>query len=309
MKLFNFYRDDQIRLGVYHKGIPIDLNASLEKNGFDSTRSQLDPLILDWVNHVKLFDAINRLIFQNEDSLVELKENVAFAPPLLDPGTFRDFYAFEEHVRNARKLRGLDVAVEWYKFPVFYFSNPNTISGFGDKIQFPRTSQKWDFELEIGAILGKGGSNLTPQEADNCIAGYTILNDWSARDLQREEMAVSLGPAKGKDFATSIGPLLVTPDEIEDKRSGKGFDLRMQAKINGETVSDNNWKTIHYSFGEMIARASQDASVYPGELFGSGTVGMGCLLERGLDHDLWLKSGDVVELEIEGFGVLRNIVG
>ncbi len=231
-------------------------------------------------------------------------------------GSFRDFYAFEAHVRTARARRGLAVPPEWYSFPVFYFSNHRALIGPEAELRAPQHGQWLDFELEIGCIIGRAGQDISAAQAEQHIAGYTILNDWSLRDLQQEEVKVGLGPAKAKDFATSLGPYLVTPDELEDRRCGKGYDLAMVARVNGREVSRGNWKDIHYSFAEMIARASQGVALYPGDVLGSGTVGSGCLLELGTHFadgapigsgvDGWLGPVDSVELEIERLGVLRN---
>lgn len=316
MILCNILVNEKPALGAIYRSRVVNLEATLSGQGeADVARwfttlgvSPLESLLKGWPESFALLKAAFSAAIA-EDRLIYAPEGFAYLPPVFRPGTFRDFYAFETHVRNARKLRGLEIAPEWFKFPVFYFSNPNTISTTGATIKFPSISKKWDYELEIGAVLGGDGSNLTPAQAENLIAGYLILNDWTARDIQREEMAVSLGPAKGKDFATSIGPWFVTPDELADRADGKGFNLKMTASINGELTSAGNWATIHYSFGEMIARASQDARVYAGELFGSGTVGFGCLLERGAENILWLHSGDVVKLEIERLGTLENRVG
>jgi 2-keto-4-pentenoate hydratase/2-oxohepta-3-ene-1,7-dioic acid hydratase in catechol pathway len=236
---------------------------------------------------------------------------VLLLPPLPRPVSIRDFYAFEDHVAAARASRGEKVPEEWYQIPVFYFSNANAITGPGEIIPIPPATQKLDFELEVACIIKKPGTNIPPDQAEEYIFGFTILNDWSARDIQRQETRVGLGPAKGKDFATSIGPCIVTPDELEDRSTGRPgvYDLQMRAYINGELRSQGNWKDIHYSFGELIARASQGAWLIPGEVIGSGTVGSGCLLELTQGKGPWLQPGDVLELEIERLGVLANTVG
>ncbi|MCH7471862.1 fumarylacetoacetate hydrolase family protein [bacterium] len=226
---------------------------------------------------------------------------------LVPVNSFRDFYAFEQHVKAARARRGAEMIPEWYELAVFYFSNHNSMLLSGEDLPFPPAGEWLDFELEVGCVIGKECRNIKAAEADEYIAGYTVLNDWSLRDAQRKEMKLNLGPAKGKDFATTIGPQLVSLDELEDKRSGKGYDLVMTAQVNGKELSRGNWKDIHYSFGEIIERASQGVTLYPGDVLGSGTVGTGCILELGPENTGgWLKVGDVVELEIERLGLLRN---
>lgn len=231
---------------------------------------------------------------------------VTLLAPLPRPRTIRDFYAFEAHVKNARARRGLPMIDEWYQFPVFYFTNPMAVLGPGDAIQKPRDTQMLDFELEVAAVIGRVGRDIPPERALEHIAGFMIMNDWSARDIQRAEMKVGLGPAKGKDFATSLGPWLVTPDELADTWDGARHRLTMTARINGKEVSRGNLADLHFSFGEMIARASRDCTLYPGEVIGSGTVGTGCLLET--EAAPWLEPGDVVELEVERLGTLTNTV-
>jgi fumarylacetoacetate (FAA) hydrolase len=223
----------------------------------------------------------------------------------------RDAYAFEQHVQAANRNRGRDVPAEWYKFPVFYFSNPGNIFGPNDEIPYPSYTSALDFELEIAAVIGKPGRDIAPSDAPNHIFGYTIFNDWSARDVQRQEMAVGLGPAKGKDFASSIGPYIVTADEFTGKATDKPgvFSLEMMARINGAPRSRANFGDMHWSFGDILARASLNVELQPGDVIGSGTVGTGCLLELTRAEGPWLEAGDVVELEIEHIGVLRNQVG
>jgi fumarylacetoacetate (FAA) hydrolase len=234
-------------------------------------------------------------------------EEVRFAPPVYHPASFRDFYAFEEHVRTARAGRGLEMVPEWYELPVFYFSNHDAFITHGDELPLPRSGKWLDFELEVAAVIVAEGRDVTPEEGERLIGGYCVLNDWSLRDVQRREMKVGLGPAKGKDFASGLGPWLVTPDELADRRSDKGFDLNMTAEINGRQVSSGNWKSIHYSFGEMIARAAADVTLRPGDIIGSGTVGTGCILELGPERaGGWLEPGDVVALQIERLGRLEN---
>jgi fumarylacetoacetate (FAA) hydrolase len=217
---------------------------------------------------------------------------VRLLAPVQRPPSVRDFYAFEEHVRNARAVTGRgEVVPEWYELPVFYFSNPAAIYGPDDEVPYPEGSEALDYELEVAAVIGTDGQ----------IGGFTVMNDWSARDLQRAEMRVGLGPAKGKDFATSLGPVLVTPDELD------GSGGVMVARVNGEERSRGNLSAMYHSWSTLLAQARRNTILAPGDVIGSGTVGTGCILEHG--DGRWLQRGDVVELEIEGIGVLRNTVG
>lgn len=231
-------------------------------------------------------------------------------PPLL-PTTLRDAYSFEQHVKTANQNRGRDVPEEWYQFPVFYYTNPHSIFGHEDVIPYPAYTSALDYELEIAVVIGKAGMNIKAEDAETHIFGYTIFNDWSARDVQRAEMKVGLGPAKGKDFASSLGPLIVTREAIADRAVGRAgvYDLAMRAKVNGVEMSTGNLKDIYWSFGQIIARASEATMLQPGDVIGSGTVGTGCLLELTKGQGPWLKPGDVVELEVERIGTLRNTIG
>jgi fumarylacetoacetate (FAA) hydrolase len=217
-------------------------------------------------------------------------EEVELRPPVLHPPSVRDFYAFEQHVKTARARRGLDVPEEWYEQPVFYFSNPAAIYGTDEEIPYPEGTRELDYELEVAAIVG----------ADGKIGGFTVMNDWSARDLQRQEMKVGLGPAKGKDFATSLGPVVVTPDEFD------GRHATMIARVNGEERSRGELADMHWSWSDLLTQAGRNTKLVPGDVLGSGTVGTGCILELG--DGRWLQRGDEVELEVEGIGVLRNAI-
>ena len=230
--------------------------------------------------------------------------------PILRPTSLRDAYAFETHVKTANANRGREVPEEWYKFPVFYFTNPGNVFGPDDEVPYPAYTHEMDYELEIAAVIGKPGRNIKPEDAAGHIFGYTIFNDWSARDVQRDEMKVGLGPGKGKDFASSLGPCIVTLDDLADKTVGRPgvYDLQMFARVNGKEMSRGNLKDIYWSFGDILARASQSVTLMPGDVIGSGTVGTGCLLELTKAKGPWLKAGDEVELEIEGIGVLKNTI-
>jgi fumarylacetoacetate (FAA) hydrolase len=229
-------------------------------------------------------------------------------PPVPNPRTFRDFYAFEKHVVAARSRRGLLMDPAWYAQPVFYFSNPVSLVGHDAPVFAPAGCSELDYELELGLVIGIGGRDIARQDAWRHVAGFTIINDLSARDLQRREMSVGLGPAKGKDFATAVGPCLVTLDELEDRIDKEGrLQLRMSARVNGHELSHGDSSAMHFTWPQIIEHASRDATLMPGDLLGSGTVGSGCILELGAEKTGgWLKPGDAIELEIERLGILRT---
>jgi 2-keto-4-pentenoate hydratase/2-oxohepta-3-ene-1,7-dioic acid hydratase in catechol pathway len=249
---------------------------------------------------------------RREPAEVVALDAVRLRAPIPTPPTVRDFYAFEQHVKTARQRRGLDMDPDWYELPVFYFSNPYAVIADGDDVRVPAGSAELDFELEVAAIIGRGGSDLTPEQGERSIAGYCVMNDWSARDVQRREMKLSMGPVKGKDFATTLGPMLVTPDELESKRKGRAFDLTMTATVNGTEYSRASLAEIFWSFGEMISYASRGTRVETGDVIGSGTCGTGCILELALVHGSdrypWLAPGDGVVLSVDGLGSVRNRV-
>jgi len=230
--------------------------------------------------------------------------------PLPPVASIRDFYAFEQHVKTCRRQRGLDMVPQWYEVPVFYFSNPTGVIGHDDPVAAPQASQALDYELELACVIGRECRDLPADDrALDYVAGFTIMNDWSARDLQRLEMSVGLGPSKGKDFATSLGPELVTFDELRDKYRDGRLHLEMSAKVNGRELSRGNAGTMHWTWPQMLAHASRDVKLRPGDVLGSGTVGSGCILELTPEAvGGWLKPGDVVELTIERLGTLRNRV-
>jgi fumarylacetoacetate (FAA) hydrolase len=253
---------------------------------------------------------------EEDDDVVLGAANLAFGPPVLRPPGFRDFYAFEQHVATMWGRRGSEIPEPWFRLPIFYFSNTSEIRGPDEAVWAPRGSAELDFELEVGAVVDTPAFNLPEERAGEAIGGYVVLNDWSARDLQRDETAVRLGPAKGKDFATSIGPWIVTPDELADRWApgATGPDLAMTATVHGAdgrtvVVSRGSWASAHFSFAQMLERASADVHVRPGEILGSGTVGTGCLLEvKDSTLQRWLEPGDLVTLAIERLGELRNPV-
>mgnify|MGYP001208505439 FL=1 len=310
---FGFKKDKYI-VDVLHAAIWA--NESKGNSSFLEIPSTLKMALDNWgTNFVKLKELDDCLPDINIQShsvggkpIAFLMNEVQLLAPVPDPQSFRDFYAFEQHVRAARKLRGLEMHPDWFRIPIFYFSNPAAIYGHGSEIPYPRKTNELDFELEFAVIIAGAGSDIPSKDADRHIAGYTICNDWSARDLQREEMAMSLGPAKGKDFATSFGPYMVTPDELEDAWDENGkLNLRMTCHVNGTLISDGNTNDLYHPFKDMIERASMNTKLLSGDYLGSGTVGTGCILElRPETTGGWIKKGDVVTLEVKRLGVLEN---
>lgn len=236
--------------------------------------------------------------------------NVTLLAPVPDPPSIRDFYAFEAHVATARASRGLEMEPLWYELPTFYFTNPAAVLGPDDVVAVPPT-EELDYELEVAAVIGVECADLAEDDWLDVVAGFTIMNDWSARDLQRREMALGLGPAKGKDFATSLGPFLVTPEELLNSQGVPSGT--MTAHVNGEEWSRGELADLHFGWGALLAHASRSTRLRPGDVIGSGTVGTGCILELGLSHGRerypWLRSGDVVALAVDGIGTLTNRVG
>jgi fumarylacetoacetate (FAA) hydrolase len=276
------------------------VNAVLEQVGgaVDVVRDDFEPDAVDLAGTVSI-GGLDLLLPRSE---------VRLLAPLPRPRSVRDFFAFEQHVATARKQRGQPVPSNWYKMPVFYFSNHQAVIGPDDLVGMPRT-ERLDYELEVACVIGRMGRNIDPDEATDYIAGFTIMNDWSARDIQSEEMSVGLGPAKGKDFATSLGPALVTLDELEPYENDHGdrWRLEMIARVNGREYSRGNLGDMHYTWGQIIAHASRDVTLYPGDVLGSGTVGGGCILELTSEAmGGWLEPDDIVELEVAGLGVLKN---
>ncbi|MBK7764231.1 MAG: fumarylacetoacetate hydrolase family protein [Bacteroidetes bacterium] len=250
-------------------------------------------------------------------------EQADILAPVPQPASCRDGYAFRQHVAAARRNRKVDMIAEFDQYPIFYFTNHQAIQGPGDIVCMPDHFQKLDFELEVAIVVCKKGRNIKAAEADDYIGGYMIMNDMSARTLQMEEMLLNLGPAKGKDFSTVIGPILVTPDELEsykvpckENHTGNSYNLGMKCWINGVQVSSGNVSEMDWTFAEILERCAYGVDIMPGDVIGSGTVGTGCLLElngTGLLNDpnykvQWLQDGDVVEMEIEALGHLKNTI-
>jgi len=321
MKFVTYVSGNSERLGLFVEGkiydlqncaneikisLPSDINTLLD--GEDKSMTQAGK-VLKAINDKKIKKFLDA-------------DKVKLLAPVPHPKSCRDAYAFRQHVATARRNRGVEMIPEFDQFPVFYFTNHNAVFGEGDIIVEKDHLNKLDFELEAAVVIGKRGKNIGAEEADNYIAGYMVMNDLSARHLQMEEMRLNLGPAKGKDFATVIGPWLVTKEELEkskiDTQKGEKFDLRMTAYHNGNLISDGNLKDMNWTFAEIIERISYGVEIFPGDVIGSGTVGTGCYLELNGTHSLeakakdeefspvWLGEGDTIELEIEGLGRLKN---
>jgi len=224
--------------------------------------------------------------------------------------SLRDFYAFEQHVKTCRAHRGLEMVPQWYQVPAFYFSNPIAIIGDGDSVWAPQGSSALDYELELACVIGVDAGNLPADDsAMDYVAGFTIMNDWSARDIQRAEMAIGLGPSKSKDFATSLGPTVAPFSELRDCYRDGRLHLAMTAKVNGKLYSQGNSGAMYWTWPQILAHASRDTELRKGDVLGSGTVGTGCILELTPEKvGGWLKPGDIVELTIEKLGTLRNRV-
>jgi fumarylacetoacetate (FAA) hydrolase len=249
-----------------------------------------------------------------DDDAVLDATDLVFGPPILRPPSLRDFYAFEGHVGTMWARRGGEIPEAWFRLPIFYFSNVSEIRGPDEPVWAPHGSTELDLELEVCALVDTAARDLDASSAEEAIGGYCILDDWSARDLQREETTVRLGPAKGKDFASTIGPWIVTPDELADVRASgaTGPSLTMTAEVTDAAgarhpIGRGSWADARFTFGEMLARASADVRIRPGDLLGSGTVGTGCLLEvKDATLGRYLEPGDSVTLAIERLGELRT---
>ena len=321
---YTTYRGEKPRFGFIINEKIIDimrssiwLNEHNKDSSFLSIPSTLKLTLNEWNENFDKLVKLEQLIADLDYSTLQINgksisidlNDAHLLPPVPSPTSFRDFYAFEQHVKAARKLRGLDMNPDWYKIPIFYFSNTTSLYGHKEDIPFPKETKELDFELELAVIIANGGKNIDKKDANELIAGYTILNDWSARDLQREEMQMNLGPAKGKDFANSFGPYMVTPDELNNNWENDKMNLRMTCHLNDKLISDGNTNDLYHSFPTMIQRASMNVDLKPGDYIGSGTVGTGCILElRPETTGGWLKRGDTIRLEIDNIGILENTI-
>ena len=317
MKLVSYLKSGEIQLGAI-------VNEALYN--LQSVNENLPKNIIDF------FQSSNDLIQQTEKQLSKIADHSLSVEPVKDytllapvprPTSCRDGYAFRQHVESARRNRGVEMIKEFDQYPIFYFTNHNAVQGPGDIYCMPDHFQQLDFELEVAIVIGKEGRNIKAKDADAYIAGFTIMNDLSARKLQMEEMLLNLGPAKGKDFSTVIGPWLVTPDELsaylvpaKQGHVGNNYNLSMKCWVNDKLVSEGNVKDMDWTFAEIIERCSYGVTIFPGDVIGSGTVGTGCFLElngTGKLHDpnyqpQWLQANDTVKMTIDGLGTLVNTI-
>ncbi|MEY3377810.1 MAG: hypothetical protein RLZZ328_918 [Bacteroidota bacterium] len=317
MKLVSYWQQGSTKLGaivndqVYalqdvNQQLPNDINAFLRLGV--SVREETQEKLIS--------------LLEKSGSIAPVQDYQLMAP-VPHPTSCRDGYAFRQHVEAARRNRGVDMIQEFDQYPIFYFTNHNAIQGPGAIYCMPDHFQQLDFELEIAIVIGKEGKNIKAKDADEYIAGFTIMNDLSARKLQMEEMLLNLGPAKGKDFSTVIGPWLVTPDELKSHlvpakkgHVGNNYDLSMKCWVNDQLVSEGNVKDMDWTFAEIIERCSYGVTIYPGDVIGSGTVGTGCFLELNGTGKLkdanytpqWLQPNDVVTMSIDGLGTLENTI-
>jgi len=321
MKLVSYTLNKKDRIGIIHDGKVFDLNECAQGLGLDIP-SKMRKFLQGEEISMEQAKLVNEAILEGKITSNVEDPNLKLLAPVPKPIACRDAYAFRQHVETARRNRNVPMIPEFDQFPVFYFTNHNAIIGEGEVKLESDHFLKLDFELEAAIVIGKKGKNISVKNADSYIAGYMIMNDISARVLQMEEMKLNLGPAKGKDFATAIGPWLVTPDELEQYKiatsAGNKYDFRMTAKHNGKLISDGNMKDINWTFAEIIERASYGVELFPGDIIGSGTVGTGCYLElngtwalqakeEGKEFiPIWIEEGDTMELEITGLGVLKN---
>ena len=319
MKLVTYTHQKNTQLGIIHQGkiwALKDLDASFpdKMRKFLFAGETVMEKAKKWDAQIKLGKVEKPFV---------LEADVQLEAPVPQPTSCRDGYAFRQHVAAARRNRGVPMIEEFDQYPIFYFTNHNAIQGPGEIPCMPDHFQKLDFELEAAIVIGKKGRNIKASEADEYIAGYMIMNDMSARTLQMEEMLLNLGPAKGKDFSTVIGPYFVTPDELEAYKVpakanhvGNAYNLNMKCWVNGVQVSEGNVSDMDWTFAEIVERCAYGVDILPGDVIGSGTVGTGCFLElngTGLLNDKnytpqWLQDGDVVEMEITGLGKLSNTI-
>ncbi len=320
MKLVSYYKDGQDQLAILVDGLLYDTDLM-----YPDLPVSMSMFLNYWEDVYPLALGVDSSIKNGSASRQQgiPYESVQVLAPVPHPTSCRDGYAFRQHVASARRNRRVDMIKEFDQYPIFYFTNHNSIQGTGDVVCMPDHFEKLDFELEAAIVICKPGKNIKADEADEYIGGYMVMNDLSARRLQMEEMLLNLGPAKGKDFAITIGPMLVTPDELEEFKidckpghTGNAYNLAMKCWVNDVQVSEGNLADMDWTFAEIIERASYGVQLFPGDIIGSGTVGTGCFLELNGTGKLndpeykeqWLKEGDVVEMEIDNLGKLSNTI-
>lgn len=300
MKIGHIVTEDGPVMALNHEGLFYDL-SEITSVDLEYTGNSF------YYNIEKNLKNINKFV-----STGKLKPLLSISPqsyliPIPAVNQVRDFYAFEEHVRNARKRRNLDVPPEWYEFPAYYYSGNSSLFPSDTDIERPKFTSELDFELEVAAVIGKEGRNIPKGDAMDYIFGFILVNDWSARDQQRKEMAIGLGPSKSKDFATSFGRNIVTADEVSELMdSDLKIDAKVSVEINDREIMTNNINTMHWSFHDLVSWASTDVTLRPGDVIMSGTVGKGCILELGTDVQDWLQPGDTVTFKSDIFGELRS---
>ncbi len=320
MKLVTYLKDEHEQLGVLINNIIYDMEVL-----HPELPGSMSMFLNYWEDSFPIAQAGELLLKEGtrtSNKGIPLQE-IQLLAPIPFPTSCRDGYAFRQHVAAARRNRKVEMIPEFDQYPIFYFTNHHSIQGPGEILCMPDHFEKLDFELEAAIVICKPGRNIKAAEADEYIGGLMIMNDMSARRLQMEEMLLNLGPAKGKDFSTVIGPWLVTMDELQpfeipakENHTGKNWNLHMQCRVNGKQVSDGNVGDMDWTFAEIIERASYGVNLYPGDVIGSGTVGTGCFLELNGTGKLndpnyteqWLQPNDVVEMEIDGLGVLNNTI-
>jgi len=306
MKLVSYLKDGQDQLAILVDGLLYDTDLM-----HPDLPVSMSMFLNYWEDVFPVASGINKIITEGKVSRQQgiPYDEVQIMAPVPHPVSCRDAYAFRQHVASARRNRKVDMIPEFDQYPIFYFTNHNSIQGPGEVICMPDHFEKLDFELEVAIVICKPGKNIKAEEADQYIAGYMVMNDLSARRLQMEEMLLNLGPTKGKDFATTTGPMLVTPDELEQFKvdckpghTGNAYNLSMKCWVNDVQVSEGNLADMDWTFAEIIERASYGVQLFPGDIIGSGTVGTGCFLELNGTGKLndpeyqeqWLQEGDVV---------------
>lgn len=300
MKIGHIVTESGPVMALYHEGSYFDLS---EITGVDMEYAGNS----FYFNVEKNLERVQKFVSEGKlESMLEISPQ-SYLIPIPAVNQIRDFYAFEEHVRNARKRRGLEVPPEWYEFPAYYYSGNSAILPSDTEVERPSFTNELDFELEIAAVIGREGKNIPRGEAMSHIFGFILMSDWSARDQQRKEMAIGLGPSKSKDFATSFGRNIVTADEVEGLMDDEfRINAEVSVEVNDHEITRNNLNTMHWTFQDLVSWASTGVSLKPGDVIMSGTVGKGCILELGTEVQEWLQPGDAVTFKSAVFGELRS---